>query len=329
MIEPGMRAGSPPDDAPAGWYPDMADSGLMRYWDGYHLTGQTIPVEPLDGVPGVRSPGGQGVGVDSSPGAIDRPGVARLAVAPAAAVPANVPARKLPGMVNDTWTALRGVGEMDAEADHREPDPLPMVAPKVGASAAVKANVFAVVPAGSSDAKAPTDPVEPDLPGAWARKTERAVAQAVEAGTPDAWQEAAATAAVVEHLAQTMVVAATATRTTEEARVSAEHAEREAKAAARKATEAEENAKQATRAAERAEAASKAAADASARARDTAEQAAEAAPRIAETARAAAHVAQAALRKSSGIDEIVAKALATDTPAAWSEAHELAARAMA
>ncbi len=325
MIEPGMRAGSPPDDAPAGWYPDMADSGLMRYWDGYHLTGQTIPVEPLDGALGTRGPGDQEVGADPSPGVTghDQPAVARMAEAfPAAGVPANVPARKLPGMVSDTWTALRGVGDMGTELDHREPSPRPVVAvPRIGVGAAV--------PKVGAGAKARTDPVEPDLPGAWARKTERAVAQAVEDGTPDAWQEAAAAAAVVEHLAQTMAVAATATRATEEARVSAERAEHEAKAAARKATEAEENAKQATRAAERAEAASKAAADASARARDTAEQAAEAAPRIAETARAAAHLAQDALRKSSGIDEIVAKALVADTPAAWSEAHELAARAMA
>ncbi len=32
------------DHAEAGWYPDATDPGLMRYWDGFHLTGQVMHV---------------------------------------------------------------------------------------------------------------------------------------------------------------------------------------------------------------------------------------------------------------------------------------------
>ncbi len=28
----------------SGWYPDANDPGLMRYWDGFHLTGQVVHV---------------------------------------------------------------------------------------------------------------------------------------------------------------------------------------------------------------------------------------------------------------------------------------------
>jgi hypothetical protein len=28
------------DPRESGWYPDTTDSGLMRYWDGFHFTGQ-------------------------------------------------------------------------------------------------------------------------------------------------------------------------------------------------------------------------------------------------------------------------------------------------
>jgi hypothetical protein len=61
MIEHGMNTEQTEDAAPAGWYPDMTDSGLMRYWDGFHFTGQTTPVEPLDdepaGMPKMSKPG--------------------------------------------------------------------------------------------------------------------------------------------------------------------------------------------------------------------------------------------------------------------------------
>ncbi len=33
-----------PDGAQAGWYPDSNKPGVMRYWDGFHLTGQVLHV---------------------------------------------------------------------------------------------------------------------------------------------------------------------------------------------------------------------------------------------------------------------------------------------
>jgi hypothetical protein len=37
------------DHAGAGWYPDATDPGLMRYWDGFHLTGQVMHVHARQG----------------------------------------------------------------------------------------------------------------------------------------------------------------------------------------------------------------------------------------------------------------------------------------
>jgi hypothetical protein len=47
---PSVPSDAPPPPAPvqehgvAGWYPDEADPGLMRYWDGFHFTGQIMHV---------------------------------------------------------------------------------------------------------------------------------------------------------------------------------------------------------------------------------------------------------------------------------------------
>jgi hypothetical protein len=37
------------EQADAGWYPDATDPGLMRYWDGFHLTGQVMHVHSRAG----------------------------------------------------------------------------------------------------------------------------------------------------------------------------------------------------------------------------------------------------------------------------------------
>ena len=349
MIEPGMRAERTEDDAPAGWYPDMADSGLMRYWDGYHFTGQTMPVDPPEGdqaaTPKMTTPGSDAPHRDRVPSTTGqvpgRPQVAQLAdglLSPVGGtnkgVPPPVGMTTLRGVVpseeppvkeNDTWTALRGVGEVGAERDDDESGPLPIgEVAKSGASERARPSAGNVDPP-----SAQADRVEGDQLSDWAHKTERAVARAQEVGTPDVWREVAATAAVVEELAQTMVVATTAAQTSEEAGMAAEKAEEEATAAALEATEAEQSAQRAASAAQQAQAASTAATADAARARHTAEQTAQAAPRIAEAARAAAQAAEDALHKSRGIEAIVARALAVNTPAAWSEAHESAAEAMA
>src|ERR1700728_3857166 len=46
MSVPKLPAVALPEDAEPGWYHDEADPGLMRYWDGFHLTGQSMRVEP-------------------------------------------------------------------------------------------------------------------------------------------------------------------------------------------------------------------------------------------------------------------------------------------
>jgi hypothetical protein len=45
---PQIPAVTMPDHSGAGWYPDATDPGVMRYWDGFHLTGQTVQVEPTE-----------------------------------------------------------------------------------------------------------------------------------------------------------------------------------------------------------------------------------------------------------------------------------------
>ena len=45
-VEPPAPAVTMEEQSSAGWYPDTKDPGLMRYWDGFHLTGQTMRVGP-------------------------------------------------------------------------------------------------------------------------------------------------------------------------------------------------------------------------------------------------------------------------------------------
>ena len=43
--EPATAVATPVQGDP-GWYPDAAEPGLMRYWDGFHMTGQTVRLDP-------------------------------------------------------------------------------------------------------------------------------------------------------------------------------------------------------------------------------------------------------------------------------------------
>jgi hypothetical protein len=57
------------DHAGAGWYPDSVDPGLMRYWDGFHLTGQVMHVHARVGEAGATAPARATPGVDEPSGA--------------------------------------------------------------------------------------------------------------------------------------------------------------------------------------------------------------------------------------------------------------------
>ena len=43
--DPATEVATPVQGDP-GWYPDAAEPGLMRYWDGFHMTGQTVRLNP-------------------------------------------------------------------------------------------------------------------------------------------------------------------------------------------------------------------------------------------------------------------------------------------
>jgi hypothetical protein len=50
----------------AGWYPDATDPGLMRYWDGFHLTGQVMHVHARAGEAEAAAPATAAVEADDS-----------------------------------------------------------------------------------------------------------------------------------------------------------------------------------------------------------------------------------------------------------------------
>lgn len=154
----------------------------------------------------------------------------------------------------------------------------------------------------------------------WVRETERAVARAQAAGTPEAWGEAARSAAVVAEMAQIMQAAADATQVSRRLARAAKEAVEAAETAARAASEAEEAVQVTTRAAQEAAEAARVAERAAADARRTADQTAEAKPRLAEAARQAEEAAQQAEGNARELEDIVARARRANTPEAWSEA---------
>jgi hypothetical protein len=162
----------------------------------------------------------------------------------------------------------------------------------------------------------------------WGKDTELAVARALSIDTPEAWQEAGQVAAVVAEMTQTMQAAADAKQTARETAKAAEKAAEEARVAARAAVEAKETAKRMSKAAEEAAETARVAAQTAVEAKETAERTAQAAPKVAETADLASKTAADAQQKAQALEQVVASARAANTPAAWSEAHELAARAV-
>jgi hypothetical protein len=84
---------SMPEDAEPGWYPDQADPGLVRYWDGFHLTGQSMRVErPAAQAGGAKSMIAVEAADTTSPVAAAPTAVAQPIATKAAPAPAAAPA---------------------------------------------------------------------------------------------------------------------------------------------------------------------------------------------------------------------------------------------
>ncbi len=343
--EPLMDEGQPPpveqpapavtmtEASAAGWYPDSDDPGLMRYWDGFHLTGQTMRVDP----PRPATPEAGQARTAVAPG---EPSVAQASSA-ADLLALHQPKPPLLGSQLLSSTTDDAVPPPPASAPV-EPEPSEAqvdvpVATEQGDEPPANADNPTVAPAPAPAPVAPsmtrlTSPVAPAAPkpagDSWAVRTEQAVVKAQAVGTPEAWQEAARAAAVVSEMALTMQVAADVRQSAGQLEEAAEEAKRKAEEAGERAAQAQTAVQETARAARQAADAAAAASRAATEAKQKAEQATEAMPRIAAQSNEAAQAAAAAKRKAQLLDEIVTKAHRTDTSEAWSEAHRSAEQAL-
>ena len=333
------------DHGGAGWYPDATDPGLMRYWDGFHLTGQVMHVHARAGEAGVEAPATATVNDDesatnSSQRSTDlqppfRPRIVSLdELQPIAEHDEDA----TPPPPSPVWVGLESsdepavaatsptepvIGAEEAESEEAESE-------DEEAGAAVVTGVFKSDDRGGRSAASPTIGSSEDSSSReavevshWAEKTEMAVARAREIGTPQAWQQAAQSAVVVSEIAQTLQAAADAKQLAADLDNEAQEAAQRANVAAQMASDADLAVQQSAKAAEQAAEAAKVAEQAAAVAKQTAEQAAEAAPKLAELARVAAKAATGADHKAQGLDEIVARASTANTAESWSEALRL------
>jgi len=344
MIERTRQREEAPKHTAAGWYPDDADPALHRYWDGHHLTGQTMRVDPeadeakqpVAPVPAPRDadtrpdiPAQQtwtSLRPDGSiPRAADRTSTPERVVTETT-VPERVAGKGIvPGRgVGEKAGPERSAGEPSAPERMAGERAVPerVAAKKADPGQPVGETTAADTPAHADGA------TSGDTPAQWADRTARAVARAQASGTPEAWGEVVSVAAVVSELAQTMLVAARAGQVSEQAGEAAEQARRDAEAAKAAAKEATQASQLATDKARQAQEAAKAASRAAADAVQAAQDAEREAPEIAERAEQAARVAASARTAFEGIEKIVAGAVAADTPEAWAEAHRRAAAAV-
>lgn len=347
----------------AGWYPDAADPGTKRYWDGFHWTGQTVmdspgvarveesvearaeePAKPEQSSIESALPAAE-ISVPQPP--THSPAEGPAPVEAAAVTPAPGPAAVQVGsQLGDPPTASvslfanleqpfsprspgsggGGFAAKVAEGERATPEDGAIgqrLADDTFTRGGAENHDDSVSPAGRSGNR--SAPETADEANRWAEKTERAVARAREAGSPEAWQEAARAALVVSELAQIMQAVTHAKIAAGQAAHAAHDAAQQAEVASKKLLEANRSVERTAKAAEAAANQARAAENAAADAKRESQQAALEAPKSAGLAKAAAQVAADAECKAKAIDEIVAKARAANTPGAWTEAVQLVA----
>ena len=107
------------EQSAAGWYPDTKDPGLMRYWDGFHLTGQTMRVGPER--PATPEPVDEGPAGDAPepsqgpPPAASSPTPAVSARSATDLLAPDVPQVPLPG--GGSMPAMPGSGDVPSRQD--------------------------------------------------------------------------------------------------------------------------------------------------------------------------------------------------------------------
>jgi hypothetical protein len=316
------------DPGDAGWYPDATDPGLMRYWDGFHLTGQILHVHSRaeDGAAGAAEEGVRKPEASEPVPAVEaKAGAGADAALPPPSLTLVGPGEESAPMVPESdrrSNTLNETGGADSEPAEA-PDDRSDTVPDSGSERSEINDGRRPVPTPAPPAARAPAPEGVGEPSRWAKKAEQAVARAVAAGTPESWKEAADVAAVVSQMAQTLQVAARAEQEANGMAAEAQEAAQRAQVAAQKSADANRTVQQAQQAAEDADAAAKRARQAAADAQEAAKRASQVVPTFIETEKAAAQVAAEAQRKAQRLAEIVGRAKQADTPEAWSEALRL------